>query len=395
MTIFRISGSLKVQVFAALLTVLPFVSDAQENSATILLPEIPGYHTLKCDFHMHTVFSDGHVWPSFRVNEALRDGMDAISLTEHMDYEGYPDEIKRDYNKSYQIASEAAKGKGLLIIRGAEISPRVPPYHNNALFLKDANILPAPYMKNTRKKFEMKETIKHEELLAPFLEAQKQGAFVFYNHPGYSWWDKKDTSIFTSFHKELLDRGILKGVEVVNSGTYNIIAHRIAMKYNLTMFCNTDEHYDMFARYYKTHRPMTLVFAVDKTEAAIKQALLERRTALYFDDYIVARQDLADAFFRASLEVKTERKVRNGENLLLVHIYNKTSIPYRMLTSADYDIEALPLGQTTLVPKDTTTIILKAVWKYPKETPLRIEVQNIVVSPGEPLSTVLHLKTEE
>jgi len=30
---------------------------------TINLPDLPGYVTLKCDFHLHTVFSDGNVWP--------------------------------------------------------------------------------------------------------------------------------------------------------------------------------------------------------------------------------------------------------------------------------------------------------------------------------------------
>jgi hypothetical protein len=27
------------------------------------LPDIPGYQTLKADFHVHTDFSDGSVWP--------------------------------------------------------------------------------------------------------------------------------------------------------------------------------------------------------------------------------------------------------------------------------------------------------------------------------------------
>ncbi|RYF92905.1 MAG: phosphotransferase, partial [Chitinophagaceae bacterium] len=172
---------------------------AQDSSVKkIRIPDLPGFTTLRCDFHMHTVFSDGHVWPTFRVNEAVRDQLDAISLTEHIDFEGQPDDIKRNYNRSYELAAAAAKNKNLIIIRGAEISPRVPPYHNNALFLKDANIIPSPYMKDWKKKFVMKDSIKREELMAPFLAVQKQDAFVFYNHPGYSWWDKKDTNIFTN-----------------------------------------------------------------------------------------------------------------------------------------------------------------------------------------------------
>ena len=379
---------LTVQAFAQ-------IQEKQDVQKKISLPNIPGFQTLKGDFHMHTVFSDGHVWPSFRVNEALRDGLDVISLTEHIDYEGFPDELKRDYNRSYQIATEAAKGKGLLVIRGVEISPRVPPYHNNALFVRDANILPIDYMKSGKKKFVMKDSMTHEQLIAPFLEAKKQDAFVFYNHPGYSWWDKKDTAIFTSFHKELLEKKILAGVEVANSGVYNIIAHRLAMKYNLTMFCNTDEHYDMYPRYAKTHRPMTLVFAKDKTEESIKEAMITRRTAVYFDDFLIARRPEAEAFFKAAVKVTTEKKTRNGEPIFEVSLYNDSDIPFKIQASADYNIEKFPMGQTTLVPHDTTKMILKAIWEYPKQLVLKMKVQNILVTPDEVLDTQLVFITEE
>lgn len=387
---------MKVQLIAVLSFAMIQGARAQQNAETrMVLPDIPGYRTLKCDFHLHTIFSDGHVWPSFRVKEALRDGLDVISLTEHIDYEGYPDEIKKDYNRSFQIASESAKGKDLLLIQGAEISPRVPPYHHNVLFLKDVNTLPIDYMKNTKKTFVMKDKISREQLLAPFLEAQKQDAFVLYNHPGYAWWDRRDTAIFTTIHQDLLDRGILKGVEVVNSGRYNIIGHQIAMKYDLTMFCNSDEHYDAFASYSKSHRPVTLVFAKEKTEASVKEALIQKRTALYFDDYIIARQALAEEFFKASLNISTLRSVRKAEHILIVKIFNKSEIPYRVRLSADYDIDHLPLGQVTLKPRDTTTITLKAMWKYPEKTPLRFRVDNILVNPDEPLNMEYQLTTDE
>lgn len=384
--------TLKASVLV-ILSLAGIISLSAQDTARrkISLPDIPGYTTLKCDFHMHTVFSDGHVWPTFRVNEAVRDGLDAISLTEHIDFEGQPDDIKRNYNRAYEIASDAAKNKDLLIIRGAEISPRVPPYHNNALFLQDANAIPSPYMKDWKKKFIMKDNIKHDELMAPFLEVKKQGAFVFYNHPGYSWWDKKDTNIFTSFHKELLEKGILGGVEVANSGRYNIIAHRLAMQYNLTMVCNTDEHYDMFARYYTTHRPMTLVFAKSKSVEAIKEALQARKTAVYFDDYIVARQSEAEAFFKAALQVTTEKKTRNGEPILLIKYFNTSDIPFTVRVTAPFNVEGLPLGQTILKPHDTTTITLKAIWQYPAQLPVHMEVSNIIVSPDEALKTMFNI----
>ncbi|HBG87129.1 MAG TPA: hypothetical protein DEG09_08890 [Marinilabiliaceae bacterium] len=44
----------------------------------IRIPNVLGYQTLKCDFHMHTIFSDGDVWPAVRVQEAWEEGLDAI-----------------------------------------------------------------------------------------------------------------------------------------------------------------------------------------------------------------------------------------------------------------------------------------------------------------------------
>lgn len=235
--------------------------EPQAKRPKINLPNIPGYLTLKCDFHMHTVYSDGHVWPSFRVSEAARAGLDAISMTEHIDAERHADEIVRNREHAYQIGVDWAKQKkyDVLLIKGAEISPRVPPYHNNALFLQDIDKLPYPYMKETKNTFVMKDNIKKEDLMAPFLEAQRQGAFTVYNHPNYSWWDGTHKDVFTPFHQELIDKGIMKGVEVVNGQTYNIFAHQIAEKYNLTMVAGSDAHEAINTS--GAHRPMTLVFA--------------------------------------------------------------------------------------------------------------------------------------
>lgn len=44
-----------------------------------------GFHVLKCDFHTHTIFSDGRVWPTMRVDEAWKDGLDAIAITDHIE----------------------------------------------------------------------------------------------------------------------------------------------------------------------------------------------------------------------------------------------------------------------------------------------------------------------
>ena len=48
------------------LLVIAAVTGSLFAQKTIInIPDIPGHITLKCDFHTHTVFSDGNVWPTY------------------------------------------------------------------------------------------------------------------------------------------------------------------------------------------------------------------------------------------------------------------------------------------------------------------------------------------
>lgn len=72
-----------------LIMVAYFLSQPAEGHTAdreIVFPNIPGYETLVCDFHQHTVFSDGSVCPSIRVEEAQKDGLDAIAVTDHFEW---------------------------------------------------------------------------------------------------------------------------------------------------------------------------------------------------------------------------------------------------------------------------------------------------------------------
>jgi len=134
-------------IILAFLLILPKVIFAQEShkhsfGRAIVFPDIPGYKTLRCDLHQHTVFSDGSVWPDIRVMEALMDSLDAISLTEHLEYQPHKQDIPHtDRNRSYEIAVKEAKDHDLIIIRGSEITRRAPLGHCNAIFITDANKL--------------------------------------------------------------------------------------------------------------------------------------------------------------------------------------------------------------------------------------------------------------
>src|SRR3546814_3969517 len=73
-----------------------------ENKRTLIdIPDVNGYKVIKCDFHMHTVLSDGHVWPNVRVQEAWKEGVDAIALTEHMEYQPHQEDVSQDRSEEH------------------------------------------------------------------------------------------------------------------------------------------------------------------------------------------------------------------------------------------------------------------------------------------------------
>ncbi len=96
-----------VLLVAASLLVPAAFADEIRVRREVKIPDIPGYRTLKCDFHIHTVFSDGAVWPSVRPEEAWREGLDAIAITEHIEYQPHAEDLPTSHNRSFEIARPA------------------------------------------------------------------------------------------------------------------------------------------------------------------------------------------------------------------------------------------------------------------------------------------------
>ncbi len=98
-----------------------------KTERAIEFPDTDEYQTLVVDLHTHTVFSDGHVWPKIRVEEALRDGLDAYAVTEHLEWQPHLADIAHpDRNRAYQESVAAAEGSDLIVISGSEITRREP-----------------------------------------------------------------------------------------------------------------------------------------------------------------------------------------------------------------------------------------------------------------------------
>jgi hypothetical protein len=328
-----------------------FVS-AQEPShshtlgTSLQFPNILGYQTLKCDLHQHTVFSDGDVWPSIRVRESLMDNLDAISLTEHLEYQPHLGDIpNKDRNRSYQIALKEAKDHNLIIVRGSEITRAMPPGHSNAVFIEDANkLLLTNY-------------------LDAYKEAKNQKAFVFWNHP----YETPKNDYITYLHevnKKLMDSNLIQGIEIVNTHNYSAEALQIAYDRNLTLMGTSDVHglidWD-YKKGPKGHRPITLVFSKDRTQESIKSALFDRRTVVHYDNTLIGRDSLLIPLINECLVIK--KSFYEPKSLVLkVVLENVSSCNFILQNLSQYTL----LENTDLIEiegKSTITLQFKTIEK--------------------------------
>ncbi len=335
---------------------------AQEDNRAIEFPNIPGYLTLKCDLHMHTVLSDGSVWPNIRVQEALRDGLDAISITDHIEYQPHLDDIPHlDRNRSFQLARQAAEGQDLIVINGAEITRAMPPGHANAIFLEDANKL------------------NQDDVMEVFKEAKRQGAFVFWNHPHWTAQQKNGVATLTEMHLELLSSGLLSGIEIFNESTFSEEALDIAHKHNLALLGNSDIHGLIDWQFEVPdggHRPVTLVFAKEKSEAALKEAFEQRRTAVWFDNTLVGNAEFLIPLVENSLEIS-----RLGEAMVqTLMIKNSSDSDYIFENLSEYTLHN-QASVFVVKSHETTKIQVKTLEILPSFQ-LQFKVLNAISAPG-------------
>ena len=99
------------------------------------IPDIGGYITLKCDFHVHSDISDGQVWPVGRVNEAWNDGLDAIAMTDHIEVHKNADIIRCGLNKPYELAKARGDMIGMIVIPAR--NPRDTPGQQDQTHVRD------------------------------------------------------------------------------------------------------------------------------------------------------------------------------------------------------------------------------------------------------------------
>ncbi|MBS1664717.1 MAG: PHP domain-containing protein [Bacteroidetes bacterium] len=327
-------------------------------------PDVPGYKVMKCDLHMHSVFSDGAVWPDIRVMEALKDGLDAISLTEHLEYQPHKADIPHpDRNRSYELALKEAKDHNLLIIRGSEITRSMPPGHCNAVFIEDAN------------KMLIKDSVE------VFREAKRQKAFTFWNHPFWIAQKPDGMASLTEMHKYLIKEHLLDGIEVANDGNYSDEALQIALDNNLTIMGTSDIHQLIdwtFDVPNGGHRPITLVFAKEGTIDAIHEGLVEHRTVVSYKDLLIGRDEYLVPLIKESVKIVSAKYIEKS-TVLEVVFENMTSSEFTLQNKSPYTFHE-HWDMITLKPGEKTVVQVKTKEKL-SDINLSFEVLNAIHAP--------------
>lgn len=338
----------------------------------VILPEVNGYTVYKADLHTHSIFSDGSVTPEFRVQEAWHDGLDVMAVTEHLEYRPYEQKminvlddllpegtkatntniigtaktdaagIKSDLNYAVRLAEAAARGYGLTIIPGIEIT-RTPETigHYNALFTTDNNaIYDADPAESMRK-------------------ARAQGALIMHNHPGWRRTSLEQTEAERGFYAA----GLIDGVEVMNGSSFYPLAIDWAHEGKLFVSSNTDIH-DATAETYRINgvrRNMTLIFAKDQSVESLREAIAARRTLAYSLGTVAGDEALLRDLFLASMQMRVVAEASNG--VKTVALTNMSSVAYVLRYGSGNPVVINPFSTRTA--------------KTNKEGVLRFTVENM------------------
>lgn len=363
-------------VAAAFLTGAAATASADSEDRSVEFPQlIDGGVILAADLHTHTVFSDGQVWPSIRVEEAHRDGLELLAITEHLEHQPRRADIPHpDRNRSYEVAVESlvrAGYPGLLVVNGAEITRSQPHGHINAVFLEDANLL---LNEDPRKAVEA---------------SNRQDAFVFLNHPNWLPQSPDGLARLTPYHEELIADGLLHGVEVANGTLDGHSEHalRFALEKGLTVLGTSDIHGLVDWTHdagHGGHRPMTLILAADRSPESMKSGLFEGRTVAWNYDDLMGRKEHVEVVVQACLSLDPA-SFDGQRTVLAVTIQNGCPVNFTLHNTSEATFQNR--SDVITVDRDSDFTVNVRLGKEIEEVALTFTILNTQIGFRKSLST--------
>ena len=216
--------------------------------------------------------------------------------------------------------------------------------------------------------------------------ANKQGAFVFWNHPDFATVDAG----LNKFHRSATKSGLLHGVEIANGNSYYENAHRLALKHDLVLIGVSDVHeliewdYRPEAEHNPGHRPVTLVLAEDSGLDAMRDALFAKRTIVWWKNTLIGRPEHLHPLLKASLSFDGVKQGRWGLTALFT---NKSDAAFQLRQRSN--IKLRNHAATIELAPHTPTEVGISVDDPEQDLAFEFEVLNALIAPGEAATITL------
>lgn len=225
-------------------------------------PELAARRPLRCDFHIHTLHSDGRNTPAEMLIRGRELGLDVAVITDHNAYAGSIEGLKARRELDLNLIS----------MPGEEVSS-----HNWHILSIGAT---ASIYDQARKKYDLERDPRDERWLSysalcwAVETTQAQGGRAYLAHP--YWTVDRGFHLPTAFYDQILAEGILDGIELLGDVKYQNNVRSLARYLDLVsdghqmpILGNSDTH----AAQHTYGVYWTQVWAEDLTPAGVLDAI--------------------------------------------------------------------------------------------------------------------------
>ena len=197
-----------------------------------LYPDLYERNVKKCDFHIHTNFSDGTESPERTAANYRKKGFDIISITDHNIYNASAEVAKKlDFMHNFKLIPGEEVHNGYA--RQLHIVNVGSKYSVNDIFLDEPERVKAE-VEALKGEVEVPEGVDEREYLYrvwTYREIKKSGGYAIYPHPFWTW--KEHYHVETDMSEAVMKNGLCDAFELLGGCSVKENNLQIALYYSL------------------------------------------------------------------------------------------------------------------------------------------------------------------
>lgn len=197
-----------------------------------LYPDLYERNVKKCDFHIHTNFSDGTETPERTAANYRKKGFDIISITDHNIYNASAEVAKKlDFMHNFKLIPGEEVHNGYA--RQLHIVNVGSKYSVNDIFLDEPERVKAE-VEALKGEVEVPEGVDEREYLYrvwTYREIKKSGGYAIYPHPFWTW--KGHYHVETDMSEAVMKNGLCDAFELLGGCSVKENNLQVALYYSL------------------------------------------------------------------------------------------------------------------------------------------------------------------